>query len=110
MRVQEGEDDDDCRENEDDSEDHDLESRRRGPLSKAGMQEAAELGRQTRCSAEEIAKKYGKSVRTVMISVGLAVQTARQIYFSNAYKVWYAHHHPQPEDSKRDFNYFICAL
>jgi hypothetical protein len=84
--------------NEDD-EDEDEEANRNmhGPLSKAGMAEAVELGNQTRKSAELIAKKYGKTVRNVMISAGLGIQNARQDNFSNLFKVWYAHHHPSQE-------------
>lgn len=73
---------------------------KRGPLSKAAIKEAVQLGKETRKSAEILAKKYGKPVRSIMVSAGLAIQNAREPNFSNLYKVWYAHHHPSPDGSK----------
>ena len=80
-----------------DDEDGGQQGNTHGPFSKAAMKEAAELGKQTRKSAELIAKKYGKTVRNVMINAGLGIQNARQSNFSNLWKVWYAHHHPALE-------------
>jgi hypothetical protein len=88
-------------EDEDADEGEDVESsNRRGPLPTAAVREAMQLGRETRKLAEMIAKKYGKPVRSVMISAGLAIQNAREPNFSNLWKVWYAHHHPAPDGSK----------
>jgi hypothetical protein len=70
-----------------------------GPMSKQAVEEAVELGKATRESAEAIAKKYGKPVRSVMIAAGLGIQNARATNFSNLHKVWYAHHYPKPKNS-----------
>jgi hypothetical protein len=90
----------DLEEEEEEEEEEPTHGRKYGPLSKAALLEAVELGNRTREDAERIAKKYGKAPRTVMIAAGLGIQNAREPNFCNQYKVWYAHHHPKPDGSK----------
>ena len=65
-----------------------------GPLPGAGMVAATRLGKSIRLGAAQIARKYGKSIRQIMIQAGLAVCTSRQPNIFNVYKEWYAHEHP----------------
>jgi hypothetical protein len=85
---------------EDNNSDDDEPGNVHGPMSKDAVKEAAELGKRTRKTAELIARKYGKTVRNVMIAAGLGIQNARKSNFSNLWKVWYAHHHPSQEGGK----------
>ena len=46
--------------------------------------------------AEEIARKYKKSVRDVLLAAGLGICASRTKNSANAFKTWYAFHNPNP--------------
>jgi hypothetical protein len=65
-----------------------------GPLPKAAKVATARLARAVNEGAAKIARKYGKSVRQIMLQAGLAVRPSRGPNIANIYKTWYAHEHP----------------
>lgn len=72
-----------------------------GPLSEHGQQEARALGDQTWSAAEALARKYGKSVTSIMQAAGLGIQNARTgKNFSNMFRSWYASCHGASSESE----------
>ena len=65
-----------------------------GPLPKAGKKAAVRLGKTARVGAAQIARSYGKSIRSIMIEAGLDIRHSRTGNIANSFKQWYAHMHP----------------
>jgi hypothetical protein len=91
-----GAEDNDPSDDEGDAEDSPVEDWEKvtGPLPKDGKIAAMRLGKSVRWGAAQIASKYDKSIRQIMIQAGLAVRSSRGANIFNMYKEWYAHEHP----------------
>ncbi|KAG2153814.1 hypothetical protein DEU56DRAFT_907293 [Suillus clintonianus] len=69
-----------------------------GRLPQEAIDKAVALGDKTVAEAENIAKEYGKSTRTILIQAGLAVKTTRADNSWNMYQAWYKMKYPKSSD------------
>ena len=69
-------------------------SGKHGPLSKAARDECIEFGKRVAEEAAELAKKFGKSKSTILMTAGLKLQETRDLNPYCKFRSWYARHHP----------------
>ncbi|GBE84717.1 hypothetical protein SCP_0606970 [Sparassis crispa] len=75
------------------------------PFPRKVKKEAVELGARVIEAAENIAQRYGKSPRDVLVHAGLGFKASRAVNRANMFHSWYSHHHPKLAGmSKSEYN------
>ncbi|KII82814.1 hypothetical protein PLICRDRAFT_181004 [Plicaturopsis crispa FD-325 SS-3] len=79
---------------EDDVDDEQDWPRTRGAFSKAGKEEAQQIGRDFNKMVDDLARKHGKSRKVVLKHTGVTLQATRAANSFCKYSIWYANKHP----------------
>ena len=84
-------------------------SQKPGPPPDALREAAQDLGRSVTESANEIAQRYGKTPRDVIILAGLGVKPSRAVNPANKHAEWYAAHYAKdPQGNIYHLRWFAC--
>ncbi|CAL1708837.1 unnamed protein product [Somion occarium] len=75
-----------------------------GPLSAEAKSKIATFSEDIRRHAEHLACKFRKATCSVMLQAGLGVRPSWGVNHMNQFHIWYAAHHPKPDDKEKNLS------